>query len=311
MCLEPTCLNFIGATRVSLPRFIADIPSDIPILIAGPTASGKSSLALSIAHKKGGRILNADALQVYENWRVLTARPNLEEETLVPHSLYGHVDGTEHYSVGGWLRDIQPHLGNEHRPIIVGGTGLYFKALTSGLAQIPPIPPLVREKATEKLNTEGLEALIADLDHATQIRLDLQNPMRVQRAWEVFESTRRSIAQWQDETQPPLLELGNCSTILFDVSKDWLNKRINKRFDKMLTSGALEEAQSNSKNWNQNVPSSKAIGAKELVSYLAGDLTFEEAKERATIATRQFAKRQRTWFRSNMKNWRSVDPRQL
>lgn len=296
---------------MSLPLWIANIPSDIPILIAGPTASGKSTLALSIAERRGGYILNADALQVYENWRILTARPNPKEETSVPHRLYGHVDGTKDYSVGRWLRDIKPYLGNGHRPIIVGGTGLYFKALTSGLADIPPTPPNVRAKATEKLKTEGLAALIADLNYETQARLDLQNPMRVQRAWEVFASTQRSIVQWQNETPPPLLRLGNCSTILFDADKDWLNKRIKTRFNKMVISGALEEAQRNLKHWNPIAQSAKAIGAKELISYLAGDLTFEEAKQSATITTRQFAKRQRSWFRSNMKNWRSVDPRDL
>ena len=294
-----------------LPRWIADIPSEVPILIAGPTASGKSSLALSIAQEKGGCILNADALQVYENWRVLTARPNPEEEKLVPHALYGHVDGTKDYSVGAWLNDIEAQLCNHLRPIIVGGTGLYFKALTSGLAKIPPTPPTIRNQAMKKLNREGLKALIADLDDATRVRLDLQNPMRVQRAWEVVKTTRRSIAQWQDETPPPLLELGNCLTIKIDAGKDWLNNRIETRFDKMLTSGALEEVKKNAKDWNPRAQSSKAIGAKQLISYLAGDLNFKEAKELATTATRQFAKRQRSWFRSNMSSWRSLDPKEI
>ena len=296
---------------MSLPRWISDIPRDVPILIAGPTASGKSALAMSIAQKRGGCILNADALQVYANWRVLTARPNAEEENSVPHALYGHVDGTKDYSVGKWLSDIKVHLLKENRPIIVGGTGLYFKALTNGLANIPPIPQIIRSKAAEKLNTEGLKSLISDLDYETQIRLDLQNPMRVQRAWEVFVSTGRSILQWQSQTPPPLLKSNNYSTILFDANKDWLNDRIKKRFDKMLISGVLEEAKTNSKHLNSIVPSAKAIGAKEIFSYLAGKLTLEEARDYATIATHQFAKRQRTWFRSNMKNWDTIDPTHL
>jgi tRNA dimethylallyltransferase len=295
------------SVNVSLPNWIANIPTDVPILIAGPTASGKSSLAMSIAQSAGGCILNADALQVYENWRVLTARPKPAEENSITHALYGHVNGKAEYSVGRWIRDIMPHLGKDIRPIIVGGTGLYFRALTRGLAKIPSTPPNVRALAIKKLNKEGLDALIADLDNTTQSRLDLRNPMRVMRAWEVLTSTQRSIAQWQDETPSPLLELAECSPILFDVDKDWLNERIKTRFDQMLACGALEEAQQNLKDWDPKALSSKAIGAKELISYLAGDLTFEEARERATIATRQFAKRQRTWFRSNMSNWRSID----
>jgi len=262
---------------------------------------------MSIAQSAGGRILNADALQVYDNWRVLTARPNSAEENSITHALYGHVNGKADYSVGEWIRDIMPHLGKDIRPIIVGGTGLYFRALTRGLARIPSTPPKVRALATKKLNNEGLDALIADLDNTTQSRLDLRNPMRVMRAWEVLTSTQRSIVQWQDDTPPPLLGLAECSPILFDVDKDWLNERIKTRFDQMLACGALEEAQQNLKDWDPKALSSKAIGAKELISYLAGDLTFEEARERATIATRQFAKRQRTWFRSNMSNWRSID----
>ena len=294
-----------------VPNWITDIASEVPILIAGPTASGKSSLALAIARDKGGCILNADAMQVYKNWRILTARPNPEEEKSVPHALYGHLDGTQEYSVGAWLEDIKVHLCKQQRPIIVGGTGLYFKALTSGLASIPSTPPNIRNQATEILKREGLKALIADLDNTTRMRLDLQNPMRVQRAWEVLKNTRRSIAQWQDETPAPLLKLENCLAIKTDADKEWLNHRIEKRFHEMLKSGVLEEVKKNAKAWNPKAPFSKAIGAKQLISYLAGDLKLREAKELAITATRQLAKRQRTWFRNNMPNWHSLDSEKL
>lgn len=282
---------------------LPDIPKDQPVLIAGPTASGKSALALEIAERDGGVIVNADAIQVFANWRVLTARPSQEDERRAPHLLYGHVPFDAEYSVGHWLREVAPLLKGSERPIIVGGTGLYFTALTQGLADIPATPPDIRETANARVAREGFETLLAELDAETAARIDRLNPMRVQRAWEVLQATGRPLADWQDNTPPPLLPLPETTAILFDVDKDWLNTRIARRFDLMLEHGALDEARANLATWNPAHLSAKAIGAPELVAHLQGALTLDDARMQATVATRQFAKRQRTWFRSKMRNW--------
>jgi len=282
---------------------LPDIAPDQPVLIAGPTASGKSALALQIAEQQGGVIINADAIQVFANWRVLTARPSVEDESRARHLLYGHVNADAEYSVGHWLRDVKPLIDGQARPIIVGGTGLYFSALTHGLAEIPPTPPEIRAQANTIVSDKGYEVLLAELDSATAERIDRQNPMRVQRAWEVLRTTGRPLADWQDATPPPLLPLGDTIPILFDVDREWLNRRIAQRFDAMLDQGALEEAKNNFATWDPKLLSSKAIGAPELIAHLQGHLTLGQARDAATIATRQFAKRQRTWFRSKMREW--------
>lgn len=282
------------------------IDPDRPVLIAGPTASGKSALALAIAQMQGGVIVNADALQVYSNWRILSARPSPQEEASQEHLLYGHVPPDAEYSVGHWLREMAEVLQGSARPIIVGGTGLYFSALTEGLADIPATPPELRSKADRLRQTEGLERLLADLDPKTLARLDTANPMRVQRAWEVLHATGRSLATWQDATPPPLLPLGTCTALLVEAPKDWLNARITRRFDAMLAAGALDEVRANLSGWDAARPASKAIGAPDLVAHLRGEITLDQAREAATIATRQYAKRQRTWFRARMKAWQPV-----
>ncbi len=287
------------------------IAPDQPVLIAGPTASGKSALALKIAQEHGDVIINADAIQVFDNWRVLTARPPEEDEAVAPHLLYGHVPYDADYSVGHWLRDVAPLLKSGPRPIIVGGTGLYFTALTQGLAEIPATPPALREEANARVAKEGFEALLAELDDKTAARIDRQNPMRVQRAWEVLTATGTPLADWQDNTPPPLLPLSDTLPIVFNVPKDWLNERIARRFDLMLEQGALEEAEANLATYDPTHLSAKAIGAPELIAHLRGEIGLETAREQATIATRQFAKRQRTWFRSKMKTWHHYTPEGL
>lgn len=284
------------------------IPADRPVLIAGPTASGKSALAMQIAAQGGGVIVNADAIQVFDNWRVLTARPSPEDEAMHPHALYGHVPGDGTYSVGHWLRDVAPLLRpGGPRPIIVGGTGLYFTALTEGLANIPPTPEAVRAQANARIARDGICALLAELDTATAARIDTQNPMRVQRAWEVLKTTGRGLADWQDNTPPPLLPLADCAAFVVEADKDWLTPRIERRFDAMLNQGALDEARANLPDWQPDSLSAKAIGAPELIAHLQGKMSLDQAREAATIATRQFAKRQRTWFRARMRNWAKVD----
>jgi len=278
------------------------LPPDRPVLIAGPTASGKSALALEIAEAAGRVILNADALQVFDGWQVLTARPDAADLARAPHALYGHIPYNGDYSVGHWLRDVAPYLSGDTRPIIVGGTGLYLTALTEGLAEIPPTPPAIRQEA----DALPLPALIAALDSETASRIDLKNRARVQRAWEVLHATGRPLATWQDETPQPLLPLSQAEAFLFDAPKDWLDPRIERRFDLMLAGGALEEARAMLPRWNPAFLSSKAIGAPELIAHLRGEMTLDEARQAAVIATRQFAKRQRTWFKARMRNWRVI-----
>ncbi|WP_157136448.1 tRNA (adenosine(37)-N6)-dimethylallyltransferase MiaA [Sagittula stellata] len=281
-----------------------------PVLIAGPTASGKSALALEIAARQGGVIVNADAIQVFSDWRVLTARPSAGEEARAPHLLYGHVPGTRAYSVGDWLRDLAPLLDGE-RPIITGGTGLYFTALTEGLAEIPDVPAAVRAEADQIRTTRGLSALVEQLDAPTAAAIDLRNPMRVQRAWEVLHTTGKGITAWQAETPPPLLARAEAQPFLFDAPKEWLTPRIERRFRQMLRDGALDEARENMGTWSPDLPSAKAIGAAELIAHLRGQMTLDAAIERATILTRRFAKRQRTWFKSRMSDWPRVTPEDL
>ncbi|WP_224380231.1 tRNA (adenosine(37)-N6)-dimethylallyltransferase MiaA [Roseovarius carneus] len=281
-----------------------DISADRPVLIAGPTASGKSALALRVAERFGGAVINADAIQVFANWRILSARPSAEDEARAPHHLYGHVAADGTYSVGHWLRDVAPLLGGA-RPIVVGGTGLYFTALTEGLAEIPAIPADIRARG-DALRIGGLPTMIADLAPEDAARVDLQNPMRVQRAWEVHAATGRALADWQAATPAPLVPLAGAHALLLDAPKDWLTPRIKVRFDAMITAGALDEARANLAIWDPAQPSSKCIGAADLIAHLRGEMPLEAAREAAIIATRQFAKRQRTWFRARMKNWQCL-----
>ncbi len=282
---------------------LPSIPDDKPVLIAGPTASGKSALALLIAERFGGVIVNADASQIYDCWRIISARPSPEDEARAPHRLYGHVAYDQTYSTGHWLREVTPMLSQRPRPIIVGGTGLYFTALTEGMADIPATPPEIREQA-DKL---PLQELIAGLDGLTLQRIDTQNRARVQRAWEVQSATGRSLSDWQADTPAPILDIQNTVPIVFDARKDWLLDRINRRFDLMLDQGAIVEVEAMRDRYDPSFPSCKAIGVPELMGYLDGRMTLDEAREKATIATRQFAKRQRTWFRARMKLWHHLD----
>jgi len=288
------------------PQWLKRLSAERPVLIAGPTASGKSALALEIATTQGGVIVNADALQVFANWQILTARPGRDEEARAPHRLFGHVARDATYSVGQWLHDVTPLLDGNARAIIVGGTGLYFTSLTQGLADIPQIPTEIRTEADRIRETAGLAALLAGLDIATASRIDRQNPARVQRAWEVFRTTGRGLADWQADTPPPFLPADQAHCLLLDTDRDWLNERIASRFDAMIASGAIDEARRNLDHWNPACPSSKAIGANELIAYLRGSCSLAVATDAAKIATRQYAKRQRTWFRSKMRNWTPI-----
>ena len=280
-----------------------EIAAHKPVLIAGPTASGKSALALHIARTQGGVIVNADALQVFDGWRILTARPDDADLAQASHALYGHIPFDAPYSTGEWLREVTPFLAAKERPIIVGGTGLNFHALTHGLADIPATDLALRTQG----NMLSLQDLLADLDPQTTARIDVNNRMRVQRAWEVLTQTGRSLADWQDDTPPPLLAPDDATKITLDVPTDWLNARIAQRFDIMLDQGALAEAQAMLPHWDPSHQSAKAIGAPEMIAHLTGTLSLQDARDSAITASRQYAKRQRTWFRSKHKNWCHLD----
>lgn len=278
------------------------IPDGRPVLIAGPTASGKSALALAIAQAYGGVVVNADASQVYACWRVITARPSPGDETRAPHRLYGHVRWNAPYSAGHWLREVEPLLAGPERPIITGGTGLYFTALTEGLADIPPTTPDLRARA----DAMPLAALLAGLDARTAAGLDRANRARVQRAWEVQAATGRGLADWQAETPPPLLPLADAVPLLVDVPRERLSQRIARRFDAMLAGGALDEVAAMQPRYDPALPACRAIGVPELIAHLRGEITLDAARLRATVATRQFAKRQRGWFRARMRDWHRI-----
>ena len=278
-----------------------------PVLIAGPTASGKSALALEIAARDGRVVVNADALQVYGCWRVLTARPSQADEALVPHALYGTVARDEVWSVGQWLRQV---TGLVERPVVVvGGTGLYFAALTEGLAPVPEIPPQVRAEADALRKAGEVAAMVAALDPETAARTDLANPMRVQRAWEVLAATGRGLAWWQGQTPAPPLPAARCEALVLRPEVAWLNARIGARFAAMLAAGALDEVRAEMPFWDPSRPAARAIGAAELVAHLRGEVDLATAQAAATLATRRYAKRQRTWFRSHMAGWRGVELR--
>ena len=275
-----------------------------PVLIAGPTASGKSALALAIAQRFGGVIVNADAMQVFAPWRVLTARPRPADEAQAVHALYGHIAPGQPYSVGHWLREVAALLPQGQRLIIVGGTGLYFSALTDGLVEIPAIPAVIRAEGDERVR--DLPALLAELDDRTRAALDPANPARVQRAWEVWRATGRGLADWQADTAAPLVDLAQATPIVLTGDKAWLEQRIGARFDAMMADGALAEVQAALPYWDGAAPWAKAIGARELVAHLRGESSLPLAVAQAKISTRQYAKRQRTWFRARMKSWHNL-----
>ncbi len=287
------------------------------ILIAGPTASGKSALALALAEKLGGEIINADSMQVYRDLRIITARPTPDEERRVPHRLYGQVDAAENYSAGRWCTDAAAVLAatrQESRPaIIVGGTGLYFNALTRGLAAVPPIPAKIRNDVRARLASEGPAALHAELtarDPAAGARLMPGDRARVTRALEVVLATGRSILDWHEENMPASLNLARAAKVFLMPARDQLLRNIDARFDAMIVAGAVDEVRAlAARKLDSSLPAMKAHGVPWLIRYLNGEVTLAEAAEHAKLETRQYTKRQATWFRNQLPEFEWVAPR--
>ncbi|MCD2471902.1 tRNA (adenosine(37)-N6)-dimethylallyltransferase MiaA [Jiella sp. MQZ9-1] len=275
------------------------------ILIAGPTASGKSRLAMELAERHHGVVINADSLQVYDGLEILTARPSAEDVGQVPHHLYGHVDPRADYSAGAYLRDVAALLPGLRRagtlPIFCGGTGLYFKALTGLLDVMPEIPMAIRAKWRDRLIAEGAEALSAELqrrDPEMAARLGPRDGQRIARALEIVEATGRSLLQLQAGKGPALINPSRAHKIVLAPERAALRERIATRFDLMLAAGALEEVRRFAVHFPDAGPTAiKAIGLAELVAVLGGEMSLDAARERAITRTRQYAKRQETWFR--------------
>ncbi|MEK1888857.1 MAG: tRNA (adenosine(37)-N6)-dimethylallyltransferase MiaA [Phyllobacterium sp.] len=278
------------------------------ILIAGPTASGKSALALRMAKEMGGVIVNADSMQVYDILNLLTARPAADDLKVVPHYLYGHVPPALAYSTGGWFADVEQLLGRQEisqMPIVfVGGTGLYFRALLGGLSAMPEIPAEIRaywRRQDAEHGAAQLHAILTEKDPLAAATLRPSDSQRIVRALEVFAASGRSIIDWQKETGRSLIDPGATRKIVIDPDRAWLGERIALRFRTMMTSGAVQEvAELLSLNLPSELPAMRAIGVKEIADVIEGRSSVEEAANRAIIATRQYAKRQMTWFRNQL-----------
>jgi tRNA dimethylallyltransferase len=286
------------------------------LLIAGPTASGKSAVAVTLAQKLGGVIVNADSMQVYRDLQVLTARPSLDEARQAPHELFGHVDGAVNFSAARWLTEakvVATRVLSEGRPVIfVGGTGLYFRALTQGFSEIPAVPEAVRMRVradAAPFASAELHAQLAARDSVTSAKLRPNDRQRILRALEVLAATGQPLASFQGARRAPLLEAGRWSGLFLAPDRDALNATINRRFDTMLDRGALAEAAAlAARKLDPALPIMRAHGAPHLIAHIAGDLSIEEAVTRSTLDTRRYAKRQFTWARHQMPEFAWVAP---
>lgn len=285
------------------------------ILIAGPTASGKSALALDHARRTGGAIVNADSMQVYAVLRLLTARPDDAQLAQAPHHLYGHVDPGQPYSTGRWLGDVGNLIASgalDRGPaIFVGGTGLYFRALLGGLSAMPDVPEEVRQHWRDELAKRGavaLHAILADRDRGAAAAIKLGDGQRIARALEIVEASGKPLSHWQQASGRPLVDAASATMLVVEPDRQELSERIERRFGTMMELGAMEEARAlAAMRLNPAMPAMKAIGVRELIAADRGEMSIEEAVERAKTATRRYAKRQSTWFRHQLgAGWRAI-----
>jgi tRNA dimethylallyltransferase len=286
-----------------------------PILIAGPTASGKSAVALELAERLGGTVVNADAMQVYRELRILTARPGAEDERRVPHRLYGHVPGREAYSAARYAAEaraaIEAVQASGRVPIVVGGTGLYFKALTDGLSPIPPVPEEIRAHWRSRASAEGapaLHAVLTERDPEMAARLKPSDPQRLVRALEVLEATGVSLARWQERPGEPVIRDAEGRAFVIARERQDVRQRCDARFEAMMAAGALDEVRALLQlGLDPDLPVMRALGVAPLAGAIEGRLTLAEAADRAKAETRQYVKRQVTWLSRNMMSWRWIN----
>lgn len=292
---------------------------DKPILIAGPTASGKSALALAIAERYDGVVINADSMQVYANLPILTAQPSADEKARVPHRLYGHVLPSEPYSVARWIADCEREIAAAReqgkRPVIVGGTGLYFKALLEGLSPVPEIPADIRDHWRANAATwpiEQLHAALAVRDPVMATRLMPTDCQRITRALEVIEATGRSLADWQREPGRPVLDASATVRLVVTRPRDEIVARCDARFDQMVATGALDEVRRLlALSVPRDLPVFGALGVRPLVAFLEREMALDLAIEQGKQQTRQYVKRQETWLRRYMMSWISIAKQQM
>ncbi len=284
-------------------------------LIAGATASGKSRLALDMAAKTGAVIINADSQQLYADLRILSARPSVEDEARAEHRLYGVADAAESWSVGRWTRAVMPlldELAAQDRPVLlVGGTGLYFNALTRGLADIPAVPDAVRDAVQTDYDAEGEAAFrrrLAEVDPVAAAAITPGDRQRLIRALAVAQSTGRSLSAWKADTQP-LLAPGSYDALVVEPSRDRLYAACDARVSQMIQNGALDEVRALlARTLDPTLPAMKAVGVPELTTHLSGTTTLDQAVAAIRLSTRHYAKRQLTWFRNQTSNWARVSP---
>lgn len=299
--------------------YVRRMDSERPILIAGPTAGGKSALAARLARELGGVVINADSMQVYRDLRILTARPTDDEEARFPHALYGFVAGNDAYSAGRYAADAAVVLAQAReqglRPIVVGGTGLYFKALLDGLSPMPAVPEEVRaywrgEAATA--NPGELHARLRERDRAMAQRLAPGDTQRIARALEVLEASGASLLEWQQVPREPVLAAGETVSLVISPAREELYRRIDQRFEAMVREGAMEEvARLAELDLDPTLPLMRALGVRPLLRHIRGEIGREEAVAAAQAETRQYAKRQVTWARSNMIAWKWLSKKEI
>ncbi|MBN8919552.1 MAG: tRNA (adenosine(37)-N6)-dimethylallyltransferase MiaA [Rhizobiales bacterium] len=294
-------------------RLLSDVTkaAQKAVLIAGPTASGKSALALRVAERHGGLVVNADSMQVYRDLRFITARPTPGDEALAPHRLYGHVDAADSYSSGRWLVDAAAALDEAARtgrlPVVIGGTGLYFKLASEGIAAVPPIPSALKETLRRRLLDEGAPALHAELarrDPEGAAKVAPRDGSRIVRALEVLEGTGRPLRDWHRDNAPPLLAGFDAVRVFLAPDRDLLRSRIDARFDAMLEAGALDEVRAlHARGLNPRLPAMKAHGVPWIVRHFEGAISLDDARREGKADTRRYAKRQFTWFRNQLADW--------
>ena len=287
-----------------------------PILLTGCTASGKSHLAKKLATLTPSLIINADALQVYKCWKIISARPSQQDMNDFNHALYGHIDCHDNYDVASWLDELKVQLDYAKvrglKPIIVGGTGLYFTLLTRGISEIPSISVDTRDKSNELMQNDPKQ-LLSDLeqfDFQTFSSIDRNNLSRIQRAWEVLHETGKGITYWQSKVLPPILPINDIIPLILMSDSNELSVNIKNRFKTMIDQGVVDEVRAALKTSKVSIkskPAFRAIGVNEIKQFIDNKMDFDDLQKSVIIKTRQYAKRQRTWFRNKFMSWKRIE----